>query len=53
MNLIWLLVIVLVVLALVGSPQIGVWQHGYGYAPSGVITLIVIVLIVLLLAGRL
>lgn len=50
MNLLWLVVIILVVLALVGAPGIG-FQHGYGYAPSGVLTVIIVVLIVLLLTG--
>ena len=53
MSLIWVLLIVLVVVALVSAPGIGVWNHGYGYAPSGLFGLIVIVLLVLLLTGRL
>ena len=53
MNLLWLIVIVLVISALLGSPGIGPWQHSYGYYPSGGIGLIVIILIVLLLTGRL
>jgi hypothetical protein len=53
MNLLWLIVIILVVMALVGAPGIGPWNHGFGYAPSGLFTVIVIVLVVLLLTGRL
>lgn len=53
MNLLWLLVVVLVILALVGSPSVGVWNHGYGWGPSGGISLVVVILVVLLLAGRL
>jgi hypothetical protein len=53
MNLLWLLVVVLVILALVGAPGIGSWQHNYGYYPSGGIGIVVIILVVLLLAGRL
>lgn len=49
MNLLWLLVALLLVFALVGYPGVGVWQHGYGYYPSGVGVIIVIVLVVLLL----
>jgi hypothetical protein len=49
----WAIVVVLIVLALVGAPNMGVWQHSYGYGPSGFIGVIVIVLIVLLLMGRL
>jgi hypothetical protein len=53
MNLLWLIVIVLVILALVGAPGIGPWHHSYGWGPSGGVGLIVIILIVLLLMGRL
>lgn len=53
MNIIWLIIIVLVILALVGAPGVGPWTHSYGYAPSGIITVIVIILVILLLFGRL
>ena len=53
MNLLWLVVVVFIILALVGAPGIGAWNHGYGYWPSGLGTIIVIVLVVLLLSGRL
>jgi len=53
MNLIWLLIVILVILALVGAPGIGPWNHNWGYFPSGTLGLIVIILIVLLLLGRL
>jgi hypothetical protein len=53
MNLLWVVVIILVVLALVGAPGVGPWNHGYGYYPSGGIGLVVIILVVLLLMGRL
>lgn len=53
MNLLWLIVVVLVILALVGAPGVGPLNHGYGYWPSGGIGLIVLVLVILLLAGRL
>jgi hypothetical protein len=49
MNLLWLVVIILVVLAVVGAPGIGPINHSYGYYPSGLFTIIVIVLIVMLL----
>lgn len=52
MNLIWIIIVVLLVLALVGAPGL-VWQHSYGYAPSGVVTVILVVLLILLLTGRL
>jgi hypothetical protein len=53
MSLLWLVVVVLIILALVGAPGIGPWNHNYGYYPSGGIGLIVVILIVLLLLGRL
>lgn len=53
MNALWILVIVLIVVALVGAPGVGVWGHNLGYWPSGTVGLIVLVLIVLLLMGRL
>lgn len=49
MNLLWLLVIVLVVLAIFGAPQFG--YHQYGYAPSGLGTVLAIILIIWLLGG--
>ena len=53
MNLLWIIVVILVILALVSAPGLGPLNHGYGYYPSGGIGLVVIILIVLLLAGRL
>ena len=52
MNLLWILIIVLLVLAVVGAPGV-VWPHSYGYAPSGLVTVVVVVLVILLLTGRL
>jgi hypothetical protein len=49
MNLLWLLVILLIIFAVVGVPNVGVWHHNYGYAPSGLGLILVIVLLVLLL----
>lgn len=53
MNLLWVLVVILVVVAVLGAPNFGVWNHGYGYFPSGGIGLVVLILVVLLLMGRL
>lgn len=53
MNLIWVLIIVLLVLAFAGAPGIGPINHNFGYAPSGLLTVIIIVLVILLLTGRL
>ena len=52
MNLLWILVVVLIIFAVLGAPNIG-FNHSYGYYPSGGIGLIVIILVVLLLVGRL
>lgn len=53
MNLLWLLIVVLIVLAVMGVPSVGVFHHSYGYWPSGLGGLIVLVLVILLLTGRL
>lgn len=44
--------LIILILMLIGA--IPTWPHskGWGYAPSGTLTLIVIVVIVLLLTGR-
>jgi hypothetical protein len=49
-----MLLVVLVVLLLLGVGGAPVWgySHGYGWAPSGLITVLVIVLIVWLLLGH-
>jgi hypothetical protein len=49
----WTILLVVLILALVGA--IPTWPHsqGWGYAPSGLITVIVIVLVILLLTERL
>ena len=51
MNLVWLLIIVLIILMVVGSPYAGF--HSYGYGPSGIIGIALIILVILLLMGRL
>lgn len=53
MNLLWVIIIILVVLALVGAPGVGPWHHSFGYWPSGTVGLIVLILVILLLMGRL
>ena len=47
------ILLVVIILALIGV--LPAWPHsrGWGYAPSGVLTLVVIVLLVLVLSGRL
>ncbi len=46
-----ILIVLLIVLLLLGLPQIGF--HNYGYVPSGGIGLVLLILIVLILLGRL
>lgn len=48
----WILIIVLVLLLLGALPT---WPHSrsWGYAPSGILTLVIIILIVLILTGAL
>ena len=50
MNLVTLLIIVLIVLLVVGSPYTGL--HSYGYYPSSLIGVVLLILIILLLMGR-
>lgn len=47
------IVLVVLILALIGV--LPAWPHSrsWGYAPSGVLTLVVIILLVLVLTGRL
>lgn len=47
---VWSLLVVLLVLVIVGLPRAGL--HSYGYAPSGVLTVVLVVLLVLMLMGR-
>ena len=47
------ILIVLLVIALLGWPGGFGPTHNYGYAPSGIVTVIIIILVVLLLTGRL
>jgi hypothetical protein len=45
-------IIVLVVLLMLifgGLPQAGLWNHGMGYAPSGIGTILLIILVLWLL----
>jgi hypothetical protein len=46
-----LILVLLVVLLLVGLPQTG-W-HQFGYGPSGVLGLVLVVVLILVLFGRL
>lgn len=49
MNLLWLLVIILIIFAVVGVPQAGVWHHNFGYYPSGGIGVVVLIVLLILL----
>lgn len=46
----WTVLLVLLIIAVVGSPAIGL--HGYGWGPSGIVGVILVVLLILLLLGR-
>lgn len=48
-----LLIVILVLLALGGLPQLGGVWHGHGYGPSGLLAVLLIILVVLALTGRL
>lgn len=48
----WIIVIILVVLILLGAPNIGV-SHNYGPWPSSTLAVIAIIVIILLLKDRL
>jgi hypothetical protein len=52
MSLLWIILIILLVLALVGS--FPTWPHAqaWGYYPSGGVGLILLILVILLLLGR-
>lgn len=45
----YLILVVLLVLALVSAPTYGVWNHGYGWGPSGGLGVILIIIVVVLL----
>lgn len=47
---IWTIVVVLLILAVLGAPGVGL--HNYGYWPSGGLGLILVVLIILAVLGR-
>jgi len=49
----FVLLVILVLLAIFGMPNLGLYHHNMGYMPSGIIGIILIVLVVLLLLGRL
>jgi hypothetical protein len=49
MNLLWVVVVVLLILALVGAPGIGPWNHNLGYWPSGGLGLVLLIVLIVLL----
>jgi hypothetical protein len=46
-----LLIVLLIILLILGVPNLGL--HNYGWGPSGIVTILLVVLIVLALTGRL
>jgi hypothetical protein len=49
MSLLWIVLVIVLIFALVGSPVVGGIRHNYGWGPSGLAIVIVIILVVLLL----
>jgi hypothetical protein len=49
----YLILVIILVLMLLGSVPAYPWSAGWGYYPSGLISIILIVLLVLFLLGRL
>ena len=49
-QVLWAIVVILIVLALIGVPDLGFYHHGYGYGPSGLVVVVVVVLLILLLS---
>jgi hypothetical protein len=47
------ILIIVLVLLLIGALPAWPYSSGWGYAPSGVLTVVLIVIVVLLLTGRL
>ena len=50
MNLVVLVLLILIIAGVLGAPQLG--YHNYGWGPSGGLGLVVLILIILLLLGR-
>jgi hypothetical protein len=50
--LLWILVIVLLVACLGGSPMLGFAPAGWGWGPSGGLGIVLLILVVLLVLGR-
>jgi hypothetical protein len=46
-----ILIVILVILAMGGLPQLS--GHSYGYAPSGILGTVLVVILILFLLGRL
>lgn len=46
------ILIILLILLLIGALPHWPYSSGWGYAPSGVLTLILIIIVILLLVGR-
>jgi hypothetical protein len=49
----WTILVIILILALLGSLPTWGYSRGWGYGPSGGVGLIVLILIILLLTGRL
>jgi hypothetical protein len=48
----WLILLIVLILAALGSVPIWPYSVGWGYGPSGELGLVLIILLILILAGR-
>jgi hypothetical protein len=53
MTTLGIFLLIIVVLLLFGALPTWPYAHSWGYAPSGILTILLIVVVVLLIAGRL
>lgn len=51
MNVLWIFIIVLLLLAVFGAPGVGILKHNFGYAPSVSIGTILVIILILWLLG--
>lgn len=52
MSLVTLLIVILLIVFVLGMPQLG-FNRSYGYGPPGIVGIMLVILVVLLLMGRL
>jgi hypothetical protein len=53
MSIVGIIILVFLLLLIFGGlPQAGIWNHGYGYAPSGIGAILLIIVVLWLLGIR-